>query len=224
MRIETPKIGQGIYASTDVSQILCVAPSKASYLIRRYTKDRFKNIANHQYEFGQHFNTINFYALIELKVFDVLRKHGLSAQRILKAYRYYSDTYNTDYPFAKKQVLFSGKDIIAEKGEQYLVTADGKEVPFLYDIIRPFTQKIEFDDNQMALRLYPMGKGRGIVVDPMHQFGAPIIEGTNIKASTLYSHYLGGDNIEFIAKLFSLQVRQVEEAIEFNERQIVQAA
>ena len=60
-----------------------------------------------------------------------------------------------------------------------------------------------------------MGKDHSIVVDPEHQFGSPIIEGTNIKVSTLASLGRGGETVDFISKMFNLTTSQVDEALRF---------
>jgi uncharacterized protein (DUF433 family) len=52
-------------------------------------------------------------------------------------------------------------------------------------------------------------------VDPKHQFGLPTIEGTNLRAETVYRMYLAGESKALIATLYELDTKQVNDAIGF---------
>ena len=56
-----------------------------------------------------------------------------------------------------------------------------------------FCKKIQFSDDKIAERFYPIGKDRKIVVDPQRQFGQPIVTGTNILAENIFSMYESGE-------------------------------
>ena len=87
--------------------------------------------------------------------------------------------------------------------------------PFNLDFIRVFFRNIDFDNELIASRFWPLGKDRNIVVDPMRQFGHPVIGSTNIYPETLFNLYKAGEPLEFIAFTYEIDLDHVRDAIEF---------
>jgi len=77
---------------------------------------------------------------------------------------------------------------------------------------------MDFGTNQLALRYWPLGKERSIVVDPHHQLGQPTIKNTNILAETLYRMYTAGEKVKFIASLYDVSESDVTSSIEFFKK------
>ena len=69
-----------------------------------------------------------------------------------------------------------------------------------------------------ALRYWPLGKEKNIVVDPHHQLGQPTVRNTNILAETLYSMYTSGEKISFISSLYDVAESDVKASIEFFKK------
>ena len=92
-----------------------------------------------------------------------------------------------------------------------------KKRQFYFKFIENFLEKIEFDENNIAVRFYPLANSKNIVVDPKHQFGQPVIQGTNIKTQTLFSLYKGGESLEDISVLYNLTIDKVSDAITFQQ-------
>ncbi len=82
-------------------------------------------------------------------------------------------------------------------------------------VLKEFISKVQFNNDRIAKKYYPLGKNKCVVVNPENQFGQPIIDGTNILTVTIYNLSKGGDSPEFIAKLYDITVNQVEDAIEY---------
>ncbi len=80
-----------------------------------------------------------------------------------------------------------------------------------------FFEKIEFDDNNIAVRFFPLANSRNVVVDPKHQFGQPVISGTNIKIQTIFSLYQGGETLKDISSLYDISIDKVKDAIAFQK-------
>lgn len=200
-----PKLGEGIFLTTDVSQILGLPYSK----VRRWMKEYWPN-----YTFGESDNqAVNFQTLIEFYTFYHLRNKGLSVSKIQAYHSVIGNDLNTPYPFARS-ISTDGKnvwyDILGN-----LIKADGKQQFDIKPIIEPFLHKIDFGGSEIAKRFYPLENSKTIVIDPERQFGQPIINGTSIKAETLYNLYKGGEKKEFIAELYDLKVSQVQHAIQY---------
>lgn len=198
-------LGEGIFLTKDVSQILALPYSK----VRRWMKEYWPNQT-----FGDTNNqAINFKTLIEFYTFYHLRDKGLSVNNIKKYHQIISDELNTPYPFATI-IRTDGKNVWYERLGN-LIKADKKQQFDLKSIIEPFLHKIDFGGTNTAKRFFPLSNSKQIVVDPERQFGQPIINGRSIKAETLYSLFKGGEKKEFIANLYDLTVTQVNHAIQY---------
>jgi len=210
-----PEVGAGIYTSKDVAHILKLPSHKVS----RNMRDFWEN-----YSFGIKGNRfINFKTLIEFYTFYHLRENGFSAQKIKKIHEDMAKELSTPYPFASKIYIENiideaSKKTIAKRGVYYeigagLVKADRKKQIDIKQFLTPFLNKIEFNDNDIAQRYFPLENSKTLVIDPKFQFGQPIITGTRIKAEIINEFYEGGESKENICKIYHLQIGQVEDAI-----------
>lgn len=83
--------------------------------------------------------------------------------------------------------------------------------------VAQFLEKVEFDENKLASKFFPLTDSKNVVVDPKHQFGQPVVAGTNTKTTTLYNLFKAGESVDFIAGLYDLSVEQVKDAIRFYQ-------
>lgn len=214
--LQKQKIGSGIYTIPDISQILGYPQQK----VRRYIKDYWDNqlgkkLFTETYSWkNEKVKAVNFYVLIELYTCFLLREKGASTISIMKARENMVKELKTPYPFASHKVLLAGKKILYEL-EDLIISADGSKQLNLSEIIKEFAKNLNFDKNNLANKFWPKGKNNSIVVDPHHQFGQPIINGTNINAEGIFSMYQSSEPIETIGILYDLTEKQVKDAINF---------
>jgi uncharacterized protein (DUF433 family) len=157
----------------------------------------------------------NFLTLIEFYVFYQLKDAGVKTKEILAAHERLSAKLKTSFPFASTTLLTDGGKILFETEGGAIVDTEPTFQYNLREIIQPFCKKIEFSEERIAKRFYPLGKEKNIVVDPHHQFGQPTITGTNILPNTVFSYYKGGEPIEFISNIFEISKQQVKDAVEY---------
>lgn len=217
-----PKIGEGIYIVKDVSKILHLDYEKVYRWIVGYWGGNLDT--NFNYVFGDTNNrAINFYSLIEFYTFFKLREKGLSSTQIRKLHNKLSEILNTPYPFAIAQDYFVEERKTKKTKKKFvyytylnsLIKLDSKQ-QFSLKFMQKFLEKIEFDDKNLAVRFFPLTNSRNVVVDPKHQFGQPVIFGTNIKTQTLFNLYRGGETLENISILYNISIDKVEDAINFQ--------
>jgi len=115
--------------------------------------------------------------------------------------------------------MTDGKAILFSPDKESIVSATPDLQYNIKGVIQDFLKKIDFEENgQLAERFFPAGKKSSIVVDPHHQFGQPVIAGTNILAETLFAMHKGGEKINTIASLYELKPSQVKDAIQFCQQ------
>lgn len=222
-----PKLGEGIYLVKDVSKILNLHYEKVyRWIVGYWGHGGLKEGVN--YTFGEVGNrAINFYSLIEFYTFFKLREKGVSSIEIKKLHTKLCETLNTPYPFTIAHDLWvenrynskrkSKKQFVYFKHLDNVVKFDKKEQYSFDFIIDEFLDKIEFNEDNIATRFFPLGLKKSVVVDPNHQFGQPTIIGTNIRTHTLYNLHKGGESIKNICTLYNLSTSNVEDAIYFHK-------
>lgn len=203
------RIGEGIFLTQDVANILMLPYSKVRNLMESYW---------HSNSFGSVKNkAINFYALVEFYTFFRLRELGVSAAEIKRVHLILSKDLNVQYPFALSGINTDGKKVWYEKLGN-LIKIDGKKQLVIKEFIIEFLHKIDFGENNLAKRFYPVNKSKLVVVDPKHQFGQPTIAGRNITISTIKKLYEGGESIIDIASLYDINTSQVNHALKYYKR------
>lgn len=215
-----PEIGQGIYTAPDAARILDLPVQKVRRWLKEYWNKRFNdNEEGDAYSWGNGIErAFGFLTLMEFYVFYRLKERGVRTQKILSAHERLRKRLNTNFPFASVKILTDGGRILFSPEEGYLVDADSSFQYNLKEVIEPFCEKIEFNQGHLAQKFYPMGKKGGIVIDPHHQFGQPVIEGTNILPRTLWSYYVGGEKPATIAALFDISLKSVKDAVAFCKK------
>lgn len=213
--INYPKIGEGIFLLRDVSEILLLPYQRVRYWLVEFWEGRFSK--DYRYSLGSKENrSVNFYTLIEFYTFYQLKKQGLSSQKIQKYHQHLSNDLNTYYPFART-IHTDGKSIWYEELDE-LIKADGKKQLDMKRLLEPFLHKVEFGLSGLAERYFPLNNSRNIVIDPNHQFGAPTITGTNIKAHVIQEFYKSGEEIKNISNLYNISEKQVIDSIQYFNR------
>jgi uncharacterized protein (DUF433 family) len=213
-----PKLGEGIYLVKDVAKILRLDYAKTRRWIVGYWSGSLEE--NTRYVFGEPGNrAINFLSLIEFYTFFKLREKGVSATQVRRLHHHLSNLLGTQYPFATSPDFYievRKKKVVYYEYLNNLMRFD-KRYQFSLRLIEGFLEKIEFDGHNLAVKFFPLAGSKNIVVDPKHQFGQPIVSGTNIKTQTLYGLYKGGESLEDISALYDISLDKVQDAIAFQK-------
>jgi uncharacterized protein (DUF433 family) len=214
-KINEPKVGEGVFLTTDVAEILRLPYPK----VRRWMFEMWdaKFAQKGKYTFGEEKNkAINFYTLIEFYTFFQLRQKGVSSQKIQKTHSIISKELKTPYPFATN-IRTDGREIWYEHLDE-LINANGKQQLDLKAILEPFLQRVEFGKNNLAEIFFPLEDSKNIVVDPKKQFGQPIIKGRSLQANTIRKMYEGGESKKNICLIYDLKPTEVDDALRYYKR------
>jgi uncharacterized protein (DUF433 family) len=210
-------LGTGIYTLPDVAAILGLPQTKVRRWLQEYWHAHFGKTDQISFSDGTGRELVtNFYTLIEFFTFYQLRAEGVSAQRIVKAHKVLEDVLKTAYPFATSSILTDGKGVLFTGEIGNIIQADETLQITIKEVLAPFCKKIEFDRNALAKSFFPLGRDHDVLVDPHRQFGQPIVRGTNILTETVFNLHRGGESADFIARIYDLTPRQVQDAITFH--------
>lgn len=211
------QIGYGIYTISDISRLLGFPKAKVNRYLNQYWDEKLgKKLFSDTYSWSTdgRVKAVNFYVLIELYTFFKLQEFGVTTHQILKSRENIAKELNVTYPFASAGLLTDGKRIWYEFKDS-LINTDGSRQTNFVEILKSFANKIEFNKDNLAEKFFPVGKQSSIVVDPHHQFGQPVIKGTNVNIEAIFSMYKSGEPTESIGILYDLTSEEVNQAIKF---------
>lgn len=214
---EIPKLGGGIYNTTDVADLLKISNHKAYYLLNNYLGDKFKKQTEFDYRISDDDDRfyVNFLALIELYVFQKFRNAKVSAQKVRKIHDFLSKKLNTPYPFASTDFYKSGKDIYFKDGDDWVITDKSLQIA-LKKIIESFGAKISFNENNLAEKYFPLGKDKSIVIDPNYRFGQPILKDSYLPIEPLYETYIAEEgDADLICHTYNISKNEIDDIVEF---------
>ncbi|HKO80004.1 MAG TPA: DUF433 domain-containing protein [Chitinophagaceae bacterium] len=214
------QLGTGIYTIPDISKLLGLPQAKVRRYLNEYWDERLgKKLFNETYTWstGNNIKAVNFYTLIELYTCFHLQELGVPTRQILKSRTAIAKDLQIPYPFASAKLLSDGKKIWFEFKDS-IVNADGSKQTDFVEFIRKFANKIEFNSSKVAEKFWPAGRKSDVVVNPHHQFGQPVLNGTNINAEVIFSMYESGEPVEALGILYDLTPKQVNDAIAFYKK------
>ena len=215
-------LGVGIYSINDVAAYTGIRASD----IRRWIFGYKSNGSMHQGLWrselaGQDEKALSFNDLLEMRFVHAFRKHGVSLQAIRRASEYAREQFNQTYPFTCRRFQPDGQSIFAtileETGDETLLDLVKRQYAFKQVVSSALYEGIEYADEGAALRWYPVGRKKGIVLDPARNFGKPSLVNTGINTEVLFRAYKAEDmDSKRVAALFEVPVQAVKAAIEFE--------
>lgn len=223
----TLQLGAGIYTYPDIAQVLGIPYARVQRWIGQYWDGALGQEFERRYTWNvDGTKAVSFHTMIELFIFHQLNEAGVRPKAILEAHKQLAALYHTAFPFATKEILHGlrsdGKQVLMELKDGDVLSLNGSR-QFNMPFVLQFVQKLVFN-NDLVSQYWPMGKGRSVVCDPKHQFGHAVVAGTNILPQVLANMRRGGDSIKLIAFSYSLDPKQVKDAIAFVEGSSKQAA
>jgi uncharacterized protein (DUF433 family) len=157
---------------------------------------------------------------MELHFVKLFRDEGVSLPAIRKAAKTAARQFGADHPFAIHRFDTDGCTVfatLARAEKEAALVEDLKHGQFVFDtIVRPFFKKLEYGQDE-AIRFWPMGMGKRVVLDPARQFGKPIDNETAVPTAALYRAVEVGDDPVLVAKWFNVPLDAVRAAIVFEK-------
>ena len=80
-------------------------------------------------------------------------------------------------------------------------------------------KQVDFDEGTgFAEKWYPVGRNRGIVLDPRVCFGAPTIAGKGVRTSNIYDLFVAeSEDTRRVSDWMNLRNKEVEAAVHFEK-------
>jgi hypothetical protein len=165
---------------------------------------------------------VGFRDLIEIRFVASFINKGVSWKTMRKAHVAAQTKLKTAHPFCSNHFVTDGWTILLDEGkaEGDHVLIDLTNNQQVFDrILRPFLHELEFVDETVLVRWWPLGKQRAVVLDPVRNFGQPSSAQTGVPTCVLArSVKANAGSIERVARWYEIAVDEVRDAIEFVEK------
>lgn len=221
LREDNSNLFSGIYGIPEAATYLSntppltnghrVNPAKLRYWIRTSVPHVAPSI------FPTRQRLITFLDLVSMRMIVVLRSRRIKLREIRKAEDFLQKEFGFDFPFASKPLWTYGSHIYIEFEEHLLsVSKYGQDT---MDFVKKWLAKVEvdmtFDERDLASSWLLRS---GVRIDPKIQIGEPCIDGTRVPTSAVLNTVKAGDSLEVVAKSFGLNLAQVQNALQWEQR------
>ena len=172
---------------------------------------------------GSGVDGVGFRDLLELRFIKAFRDHGVSMPAVRQAAHNAKEVLGSEHPFTNRRFKTDGRSIFIsiydDSGDESLVDIVKKQNVFKSIITPSLYTGIDFDDDEGALRWYPVPRSRSIVLDPARVFGQPIIAESGVPTAALADMLKAEDgDAERVARIFEVPRDAVLKAQQFESR------
>jgi uncharacterized protein (DUF433 family) len=224
----TDLIGGGLYSVSDAARLI----GSSNQEIRRWlygyetrhgdgSRYRVPPLWKRQLE-DLDVDAVGFFDLLELRLVKAFRKHNVSLQAIRAASSYARESFQVEFPFTCRRFLTDGRSVFAyvheATGDESLVDMVKRQNVFASVVESYLYSGIDFSPSGEALRWYPMGRNRHVVLDPEINFGSPVLSASGITTAAISASYEAESrDAKRVAALFDISRRDVEYAVRYEK-------
>jgi uncharacterized protein (DUF433 family) len=210
-----------VYGMGEVDRLLLLHSGTAQRWIDGYTRNgrTYPPLVRHQ-PTGS--DIVTWGEFVETRLLAEYRDKGVPLYRMRPAIERLREQFQTKYPLAHAKPFAAGKELVLAVQEEV-----GLESPLRLVVIRNgqcvlsssashFVDSAEFDDSAVGIvtRIWPLEGSRTVVMDPLRQFGAPVVR--TVPTDVIAEQVRAGDRMEMIAELYELSIDEVEAAVRYE--------
>jgi uncharacterized protein (DUF433 family) len=163
---------------------------------------------------------LGFFDLLEVRFVAAFIEAGVSWRTMREAHSLAAKELGTDHPFCTNRFVTDGRRILMRHAEKcrdaaYLDIVNRQQE--FSKIVAPFIKELEFDEQDVVCRWWPLGKQRGVVLDPERNFGQPTVVLSGVPTQILArSVKANGQSVELVARWYEVSPREITDALEFE--------
>lgn len=160
---------------------------------------------------------ITFEDLVRMRVIALFRSRGFSYRDIRSSEDFVRQEMGLQQPFVTENFWTADRILMEFEGHLLAVSPGRLQMGFaeFNEFFHPVENGLAFNKYGIAERWSP---SPNVLIDPTTQFGAPCVEGTRVSTETLWSFHQAGDSIVSLAKMYEIDLNQVEAALDWESR------
>jgi uncharacterized protein (DUF433 family) len=221
-----------LYDMAQVDRLLCLPPGTARRWIDGYERrGRIYPPVVRQESTGD--NTVTWGEFVEARLLAEFRIAGVPIVRMRPAISRLRDEFHSRYPLAHARPFLhvDGKELVlriqreAELDPSLALVVVRNNQLILTDAAERFCRSAEFgDEDGVVRRLKPLPEIAEVVIDPLRQFGEPVLRDRGVRTEVIAEQIAAGESMAAIARLYDLTEQQVEAALAFERARSIVAA
>ncbi len=159
---------------------------------------------------------LSFNDLLEVAMVAAARR-AVPMRSIRRAVDSAKELYGVERPLLLVEFKHDGRDLFTreQEGRDHRVVNLSRKGQTAWDHIEDVLEDLDYE-NGVALRWYPAGRQRPIVIDPQVSFGRPYILKRGISTDAIRSRFQAGESLEDIADDLDVSESEAQEAIRFE--------
>lgn len=226
-------IGKGLYTYSEAARIVSAPTATVRRWAEGYrytsrageTKYAEPVLQSRQCPELREIGAITFVELMEVALASHFRMHGLSLQAIRGAARWLSSRLQHGHPLATQCLRTDGVRLFADLTGNPLGDADGEALYFEIPAVQRamgfveqyFLPNVVYGADLMAQSFWPLGRERAVVIDPLRQFGKPIVASRAVPTHVIYQTHLAEGDTHRVAWWYGVNDADVCDAVEFEK-------
>lgn len=219
-------LSAGIYAIPEASRLTGVSSARIRRWLKGYDfktkKDRrhSKPVWSGQLAPLKDRIAVGFKDLMEIRYVAAFLDVGVSWKTMRQAHESAKSKLSTDHPFCSHRFATDGRSILLQEAHS---TGDTRLIDIATDqceferIVTPFLRELDLLDGGIA-RWWPLGKDRLVVVDPVKNMGQPTTLNSGVPTKVLARSLKTNGSVESVARWYEVSVKEIEDAVEFEQK------
>ncbi len=162
---------------------------------------------------------LGFMDLIEVRCVDALLQAGVSWKTLRIAHANGRKMVGHAHPFCTNKLATDGQTVFLQMtaGCDEAALWDMKDIQRVFEkIIGPFLLNVEFSDSDVAVRWWPMGRDKQVVLDPRRSFGRPIVAKKGVPTTALAAALKTESDANLVAEWFGVSLSEIQDAADFE--------
>lgn len=210
------------YGIAQVDHLLALTPGTARRWIEGYTRAgrRYPPVVRLE-PTGK--EIVTWGEFVETRLLSEYRGAGVPLLRMRPAVERLRERFDTRYPLAHahpfldvagRELILRAQDevgldvhlrLVVVRNEQLVLAAPAEQ----------FVRSVEFGGaDGIAERVRPLPNIRHVVMDPLRQFGEPVVR--SVPTEVIAEQVRAGDRLQMIAELYELSLDEVEAAVQYE--------
>jgi len=192
----TTMVGEGIYSVGESSRLTGVSPSRIHRWFSGYQFEtklgvrRMPPVVSFTDRMFDGQLQLSFSDLLEIRLIDRFLDLDVGWHELRQVAKIAKDRFGCEHPFADYKFRTSGRRLFADvndhRGEKRLVEFSSQQHVF-ERVIENQLIGVEYVDDS-AVRWWPLGLRKNVVIDPRRAFGKPIGSTSGVPAAILAAH------------------------------------
>lgn len=161
---------------------------------------------------------VSFRDLIEMKFVDAFLRAGVSWKNIRTVQELARKQFNLDHPFSTNRFRTDGNHLVMralrDEHQASLFDLSTRQQIFL-EAATPFREELEMNHDDSVCRWWPLGRDRGVVLDPARCWGRPILSANGLPVEVIERSLAGKTGAEQLTAWHGISAGQIEDALAF---------